>query len=123
MDAWNTGHNGGILTIHANSPKLALRRIHDLIRMKYEKGEFKSMIGDSVDIVVHMDKVGDISRKVHSIISVKGYNEEKQDYIIVNECVEGYNPLPPAPSLGGVGQIHHAPINDTALLVSKSLHR
>ena len=47
------------------------------------------MIGDSVDIVVHMDKVGDISRKVHSIISVKGYNEEKQDYIIVNECVEG----------------------------------
>ena len=89
MDAWNTGHNGGILTIHANSPKLALRRIHDLIRMKYEKGEFKSMIGDSVDIVVHMDKVGDISRKVHSIISVKGYDEEKQDYIIVNECVEG----------------------------------
>ena len=88
MDAWNTGHNGGILTIHANSPKLALRRIHDLIRMKYEKGEFKSMIGDSVDIVVHMAKVGDISRKVHSIISVHGYDEEKQDYIIVNECVE-----------------------------------
>ena len=81
MDAWNTGHNGGILT--------ALRRIHDLIRMKYEKGEFKAMIGDSVDIVVHMAKVGDISRKVHSIISVKGYDEKKQDYITVNECVEG----------------------------------
>jgi Flp pilus assembly CpaF family ATPase len=57
--------------------------------MKYEKGEFKSMIGDSVDIVVHMAKVGDISRKVHSIISVKGYDENKQDYIIINECVEG----------------------------------
>ena len=70
MDAWNTGHNGGILTIHANSPKLALRRIHDLIR-------------------IHMAKVGDISRKVHSIISVKGYDEIKQDYITVNECVEG----------------------------------
>ena len=35
---------------------------------------------------------------------------------------KGKNPLPPAPSLGGVGQIRHAPIIDTALLVSKSLH-
>ena len=33
-----------------------------------------------------------------------------------------FNPLPPAPSLGGVGQIRHAPIIDTAVLVSKSLH-
>ena len=89
MDAWNTGHNGGILTIHANSPKLVLRRIHDLIRMRYEKGEFNSMIGDSVDIVVYMAKVGDISRKVHSIISVKGYDETQKKYITVNECVEG----------------------------------
>ena len=47
------------------------------------------MIGDSVDVIVYMAKVGDISRKVHSITSVKGYDEEKQDYIIVNECVEG----------------------------------
>ena len=69
--------------------------------MKYEKGEFKSMIGDSVDIVVHMDKVGDISRKVHSIISVKGYNEEKQDYIIVNECVEGQQPPTACPQSWG----------------------
>ena len=89
MYVCNTCHNFCILTIHANIPKLALLRIHDLIRIKYEKGEFKSMICDSLDIVVHMDKVGDISRKVHSIISVKGYDEEKQDYIIVNECVEG----------------------------------
>lgn len=89
MDAWNTGHNGGILTIHANSPKLVLRRIHDLIRMRYEKGEFNSMIGDSVDIIVYMAKVGDISRKVHSIISVKGYDETEKKYITVNECVEG----------------------------------
>ena len=37
----------------------------------------------------YMAKVGDISRKVHSIISVKGYDEKKQDYIIINECVEG----------------------------------
>ena len=57
--------------------------------MRYAKGEFNSMIGDSVDIVVYMAKVGDISRKVHSIISVKGYDETQKKYITVNECVEG----------------------------------
>ena len=33
-----------------------------------------------------------------------------------------FNPLPPAPSLGGVGQILHSSIDNTAALVSKSMN-
>ena len=85
MKAWNTGHNGGICTVHATSPELTLDRLEELIIEEYQSGSFKKLIGNSVDIVVFLDKIGEINRSIQSIISVHGYDEKEREYRIVEE--------------------------------------
>lgn len=72
LKSWNTGHPGGLSTIHANSAQEALRRLEDLI------GEVTSqvpqrMIGEAVDCVVHMQRTAS-GRRVEAVISVGGFD-------------------------------------------------
>jgi len=72
LKSWNTGHPGGLSTIHANSAQEALRRLEDLI------GEVTSqvpqrMIGEAVDCVVHMQRTAS-GRRVDAVISVGGFD-------------------------------------------------
>ena len=74
LKSWNTGHPGGLSTIHANSAQEALRRLEDLI------GEVTSqvpqrMIGEAVDCVVHMQRTAS-GRRVEAVISVGGFDGE-----------------------------------------------
>ena len=71
LKSWNTGHPGGLSTVHANSAAEALRRMEDLI------GEVASqipqrMIGDAVDCVVHIRRTP-AGRRVEDIIAVNGF--------------------------------------------------
>lgn len=71
LKSWNTGHPGGLSTVHANSAAEALRRIEDLI------GEVTSqvpcrMIGEAVDCVVHIRRTAS-GRRVEEIIAVNGF--------------------------------------------------
>lgn len=71
LKSWNTGHPGGLSTVHANSAVGALRRMEDLI------GEVTSqipqrMIGDAVDCVVHIHRTP-AGRRVEDIIAVNGF--------------------------------------------------
>lgn len=72
LKSWNTGHPGGLSTIHANSAQEALRRLEDLI------GEVTSqvpqrMIGEAVDCVVHMQRTAS-GRRVEAVIFVGGFD-------------------------------------------------
>lgn len=74
LKSWNTGHPGGLSTVHANSAPEALRRIEDLI------GEVASqvpcrMIGEAVDCVVHMRRTAS-GRRVEKIIAVNGFGAD-----------------------------------------------
>lgn len=74
LKSWNTGHPGGLSTVHANSAAEALRRIEDLI------GEVTSqvpcrMIGEAVDCVVHMRRTAS-GRRVEEIIAVNGFGAD-----------------------------------------------
>lgn len=55
LKAWNTGHPGGIATLHANSQLLTLDRLCEMIEEKngYANKEF---VGRSVDLIVHMER-------------------------------------------------------------------
>lgn len=70
LKSWNTGHPGGLSTVHANSAAEALRRVEDLI------GEVTSqiprrMIGDAVDRVVHIRRTAS-GRRIEAVIAVNG---------------------------------------------------
>ena len=78
LDSWNTGHPGGLSTIHADSARKALRRLEQLI-LQGTRHVSKQMIADAVDVIVFIVSDG-INRKIKEIIEVEGFNE---DYVFI----------------------------------------
>lgn len=73
LDAWNTGHEGGAATLHANNPHAALRRLNSLIsRNDAAPSDIESLIGEAVHVVVHIARVPE-GRRVQEIIEISGY--------------------------------------------------
>ena len=59
LDAWSTGHSGGISTIHANNSKQALERIEGLVtRHPYAPKDIKTVIASAVNLIVNIRKTG-----------------------------------------------------------------
>lgn len=81
LKAWNTGHPGGIGTLHANSAEEALMRIEELVE-EAGNGEKRKLIGRAVDLVVFMEKTKENVRRLSKIIEVKEFNPTLQDYEI-----------------------------------------
>lgn len=73
LDAWNTGHEGGAATLHANNCLAGLHRLKSLIsRNPAAPAEIEPLIGEAVHCVVHIARTPS-GRRVEEIISVKGY--------------------------------------------------
>ena len=70
LKAWNTGHPGGLATIHANSAKSALYRIEQLIQEAVVNVP-RRLIGDAIDRIVFIAGRGQ-SRRVETIATVEG---------------------------------------------------
>ena len=65
--ALNTGHEGALSTVHANSPEDALRRIETLALMAgvgLPHEAIREQLGRGIDLVVHLARLGDGSRRV-----------------------------------------------------------
>jgi P-type conjugative transfer ATPase TrbB len=72
--AWNTGHEGGVATLHANNARAGLDRLAMLISMHPESPlPIEPLIGEAVHIVIHITKTPEGSRKVQEILEVSGY--------------------------------------------------
>jgi Flp pilus assembly CpaF family ATPase len=55
LDAWNTGHEGGAATLHANNAAAGLARLKSLIsRNAAAPAEIEPLIGEAVHVVVHI---------------------------------------------------------------------
>lgn len=79
VKAWNTGHEGGLATVHANSAREGLTRIEQLIA----EGMFqpqKEVLAEAIHFVVFMKKQSGI-RRVTEIVSV-GYSGQTHDYTL-----------------------------------------
>lgn len=79
LQAMNTGHDGSMGTLHANSPREALSRLESMIM----QGGFalpiktiREMICGSVDVIVQASRLRDGSRKITHITEVLGMEEE-----------------------------------------------
>lgn len=70
LKAWNTGHPGGICTVHANSAKAALTRIEQLVA-ETTSANMRAVIAEAINLVVPIAKTA-TSRVVNPILQVNG---------------------------------------------------
>lgn len=75
LQAMNTGHDGSMGTLHANSPREALSRLESMITMggyQLPSKTIREMICGSIDIVVQAARLRDGSRRITHITEVLG---------------------------------------------------
>ena len=71
--ALNTGHEGALSTVHANSPEDALRRVETLALMAgvgLPHEAIREQLGRGLDLVIHLARLGDGSRRVVEVSEV-----------------------------------------------------
>jgi type IV secretion system protein VirB11 len=71
LKAWNTGHPGGVTTVHANHARAALSRIDQLIQEAGVPSQ-PQLIADSVDLIVSIARRNG-GRRVEELLRVEGY--------------------------------------------------
>ena len=80
LKAWNTGHPGGVCTLHANSATSALARFESLIleAQNLSIPFIRSLVSDAVDIIVHIQRNKKIGPVVTQIVGVNGMTLDGQ---------------------------------------------
>jgi type IV secretion system protein VirB11 len=81
LKAWNTGHPGGIATVHANSAASALYRIEQLIQEAVVTGP-RRLDADAIDMIVFIAGRG-TARRIETIARVAGLDPQG-DYAVVD---------------------------------------
>lgn len=75
LQAMNTGHEGSLTTIHANSPADSLMRIETMVNMagfNLPSDYIKRYISSAIDVVIQVDRLVDGSRKLISLSEITG---------------------------------------------------
>ncbi|EIT3905294.1 P-type conjugative transfer ATPase TrbB [Escherichia coli] len=79
LDAWNTGHEGGAASLHANNTLSALTRLRSLIsRNPFAPREIEPVIGEAINVIVQISKTSE-GRRIKEIREIQGY--ENGEYI------------------------------------------
>ena len=94
LKAWNTGHPGGLATVHANDASSGLLRIKQLIEEGLQGGKADpEVIAEAVGLVVVIQKTsGAPGRRVSEMVRVEGY--ESGAYVLVDDFSESLTPTP-----------------------------
>ncbi|TCQ98050.1 P-type conjugative transfer ATPase TrbB [Neorhizobium sp. JUb45] len=72
LKAWNTGHPGGVTTIHSNTAISALRRLEQLTAEASQQS-MQAVIGDAVDLVIAIERAGK-GRRVREVLHIEGFD-------------------------------------------------
>jgi pilus assembly protein CpaF len=79
LQAMNTGHDGSMTTVHANTPRDALSRIEQMIGMaglELSPRSIRQQIASAINVVVQVERLEDGNRKLVSISEIVGMEEE-----------------------------------------------
>ena len=71
LKAWNTGHPGGVTTIHSNTAMSALRRLEQLTA-EVSQQPMQEVIGEAVDLIVSIERSGR-GRRVRDVVHVERF--------------------------------------------------
>lgn len=79
MQCMNTGHDGSMSTGHANSSRDMLSRLENMILMGMDLPlkAMKQQIASGIDVIIHLGRLRDRSRKVMEIVEVLGFENEE----------------------------------------------
>jgi len=89
LKAWNTGHPGGITTVHANSALSALTRIEGLVQEAVVTVP-RQLIAEAIDVIVFVSGRG-LDRRVSQVARVAGVDPDTGSYALADLL------LPPSP--------------------------
>src|SRR5437879_8712401 len=79
LQAMNTGHEGSMTTVHCNSPRDALSRLETMVLMAgYDLPvrAIRTQIASAIDLIVHLDRLGDGARRTAAITEVQGLESD-----------------------------------------------
>lgn len=80
LQAMNTGHDGGMTTLHANSPVDALNRLESMVLMNGMELPVKAIreyINNAIDLIVNIDRMSDGKRKITSITEIQNIVDDR----------------------------------------------
>jgi P-type conjugative transfer ATPase TrbB len=92
LKAWNTGHPGGVCTVHANNARAGLIRMEQLIA-EATPAPMGALIGEAVNVIVSIAKTAE-GRRVKEVLSVRGF--EDGQYLFENAVTGKAEPSEPA---------------------------
>ncbi len=73
LQAMNTGHDGSLTTLHANSPRDAISRLETMAMMaglNMPLDALRTQIASAIDLIIHMDRLADGTRKITHVAEV-----------------------------------------------------
>jgi pilus assembly protein CpaF len=79
LQAMNTGHDGSLTTVHANSPRDALARVETMVLMAgmdLPVRAIREQVSSALDAVIHLERLEDGSRRVTSVSEVQRMESE-----------------------------------------------
>lgn len=75
LQAMNTGHEGSMTTVHANSPRDALRRLENMVSMagfNYPVRAIREQLSSALDVLVQLERMTGGSRRIVKIVEITG---------------------------------------------------
>jgi pilus assembly protein CpaF len=93
LQAMNTGHDGSLTTIHANSPQDVLWRLETMVTMAgfdLPLNAIRRQISSAINLVIHVSRLSDGSRKVMKISEILGMH---QNEIVLQDLFEYHRDL------------------------------
>ena len=84
LQAMNTGHDGSLTTIHANSPQDAMKRLEGLVLEAVDMPvrAIREQIVTALDAVVHLTRFADGRREVTAISEIAGLDRDEGDIVV-----------------------------------------
>jgi pilus assembly protein CpaF len=79
LQAMNTGHEGSMTTVHANSPRDALRRLENMVSMaglNYPIHAIREQISSALNVLIHLGRLAGGRRRVVQIVEITGMEGE-----------------------------------------------
>jgi len=80
LQAMNTGHEGSMTTLHANDPHEALLRLQTMVLLagtELPAWAILEQIGEALQLLLHIDRFTDGTRRIVSVVEIAGRNEEQ----------------------------------------------
>ncbi|MBF9002873.1 CpaF family protein [Vibrio nitrifigilis] len=97
LQAMNTGHDGSLCTVHANTPRDAIMRLENMVmmaNMQLPLEAIRRQIASAVDLIVQVERMSDGGRRVVSITEVCGMEDDviqtQELYAFATKEIDGH---------------------------------